>query len=94
MFTGIIDLIGMKSILHNESTMGSRFEFVQIPDDMNAEAEKWRHHLIEETATYDEHLMEKYLNDEDISSEEIKNAIRKGCLDNTFVPTFCGSAKK
>ena len=38
--------------------------------------------------------MEKYLNDEDISSEEIKNAIRKGCLDNTFVPTFCGSAFK
>ena len=94
MFTGIIDLIEMKSILYNESTMGSRFEFGEIPDDMNAEAEKWRHHLIEETATYDEHLMEKYLNDEDISSEEIKNAIRKGCLDNTFVPTFCGSAFK
>ena len=94
MFTGIIDLIEMKSILYNESTMGSRFEYGEIPDDMNAEAEKWRHHLIEETATYDEHLMEKYLNDEDISSEEIKNAIRKGCLTIHLFPMFCGSAFK
>ena len=72
MFTGIIDLMEMKSILYNESTMGSRFEFGEIPDDMQEEAEKWRHHLIEETASYDEHLMEKYLNDEEISVSELK----------------------
>ncbi len=94
LFTGIIDLMQMKSILYNESTMGTRFEYGEIPDDMKAEAEKWRHHLIEETASYDEHLMEKYLNEEDISVDEIRNAIRKGCLDNTFVPTLCGSAFK
>jgi Translation elongation factors (GTPases) len=94
MFTGIIDLIEMKSILYNESTMGARFEYGEIPNDMKEEAEKWRHHLIEETATYDEHLMEKYLNDEEISVSDLKSAIRKGCLDNTFVPTFCGSAFK
>ena len=94
MFTGIIDLMEMKSILYNENTMGERFEYGEIPDDMRAEAEKWRHHLIEETATYDENLMEKYLNDEEISVSELKIAIRKGCLDNTFVPTFCGSAFK
>ena len=61
---------------------------------MQEEAEKWRHHLIEETATYDEHLMEKYLADEEITVNELKAAIRKGCLDNTFVPTLCGSAFK
>ena len=94
MFTGIVDLMEMKSILYNESTMGSRFEYGEIPDDMKDEAIKWRHHLIEETATYDEHLMEKYLNDEEISVQELKDAIRKGCLDNTFVPTLCGSAFK
>ncbi len=94
MFTGIIDLMEMKSILYNESTMGTRFEYGDIPDDMKSEAEKWRHHLIEETATYDEQLMEKYLADEEISVSELKKAIRKGCLDNTFVPTLCGSAFK
>ena len=94
MFTGIVDLMEMKSILYNESTMGSRFEYGEIPADLQAEAEKWRHHLIEETATYDEHLMEKYLSDEEISVDELKAAIRKGCIDNTFIPTFCGSAFK
>ena len=55
MFTGIVDLMQMKSILYNESTMGTRFEYGEIPDDMKDDAEKWRHHLIEETASYDEH---------------------------------------
>ena len=63
MFTGIVDLMQMKSILYNESTMGTRFEYGEIPGDLKEEAEKWRHHLIEETASYDEQLMEKYLND-------------------------------
>ncbi len=94
MFTGIVDLMQMKSILYNESTMGTRFEYGEIPDDMKGDAEKWRHHLIEEIATYDEHLMEKYLNEEEITVDELKKAVRKGCLDNTFVPTLCGSAFK
>ena len=94
LFTGIIDLIEMKSILYNEVTMGTRFDYGNIPDDMIEEAEKWRHHLIEETASYDDNLMDKYLNDEDISSKELKLAIRKGCIDNTFIPTLCGSAFK
>jgi len=94
MFTGIVDLLTMKAILYNESTLGARFEYGDIPNDMLEEAEKWRHHLIEETATYDEHLMEKYLEEEEISVDELKTAIRKGCLDNTFIPTLCGSAFK
>ncbi|MBH09240.1 MAG: elongation factor G [Candidatus Marinimicrobia bacterium] len=94
MFTGIIDLITMKSILYNESSLGSRFEYGDIPDDLKDDAKQWRHHLIEEIATYDENLMEKYLSDEEISLDEVIFAIRKGCLDNTFVPTLCGSAFK
>ena len=94
LFTGIIDLLDMKAILYNESTLGARFEYSDIPHDMVDEANKWRHHLIEETAAYDEHLLEKYLEGEEISIDEIKTAIRKGCIDNTFVPTLCGSAFK
>ncbi|MFC1550563.1 elongation factor G [Candidatus Neomarinimicrobiota bacterium] len=93
-FTGIIDLISMKAILYNESSLGARFEFADVPQDMQEEAEKWRHHLIEETAAYDEQLLEKYVAEEEISNDEIKAAIRKGCLDNTFIPTLCGSAYK
>ena len=69
MFTGIIDLLSMKAILYNESTLGSRFDIADIPNDMLEVANKWRKHLIEETATYDEHLLEKYVADEEISSE-------------------------
>ncbi|MBO62490.1 MAG: elongation factor G [Candidatus Marinimicrobia bacterium] len=94
MFTGIIDLLTMKAILYNESTLGSRFEYAEIPTDMQDEAEKWRRHLIEEAANYDLHLMEKYIADEEILLDELKSAIRKGCLDNTFIPMLCGSAFK
>ena len=94
MFTGIIDLMTMRSILYNESSLGSRFEYGEIPDDLKEDADKWRKHLIEEIATYDERLMEKYLDDKEITVSEIIAAVRKGCLDNTFVPTLCGSAFK
>jgi len=94
LFNGIIDLLSMKAILYNESSLGVRFEYRDIPNDLLEEANKWRHHLIEETATYDEHLMEKYLAEEEISVNEIKAAVRRGCLDNTFIPTLCGSAFK
>ena len=93
-FTGIIDLITMKAILYNETSLGAHFDISDIPSDMKEDAEKWRHHLIEETASYDENLLEKYLAEEKITEEELKAAIRKGCLDNTFVPTLCGSAFK
>ena len=94
MFTGIVDLITMKAILYNESTMGSRFDEADIPSDMIELSEKWRKHLIEETATHDETLLEKFISDEEISEDELRSALRKGCLDNTFIPMFCGSAFK
>lgn len=94
MFTGIIDLLSMQAILYNESSFGARFDYADIPQDMKEEEDKWRHHLIEETAAYDEELLEKYLAEEEISVDEIKRAIRKGCIDNTFIPTLGGSAFK
>ena len=74
--------------------MGSRCEEVDIPADMIDLAYEWRKHLIEETASYDENLLEKFVSEEDISEEELRIALRKGCLDNTFIPMFCGSAFK
>jgi elongation factor G len=93
-FHGVIDLIRMKAIQYNESTQGADFEYIDIPADLVSEANKWRNFLVEEVSTYDDTLMEKYVNEEKISSEEIVSALKQGCLENAFVPTLCGSALK
>jgi len=93
-FHGIIDLIRMKAIQYNESTQGADFEYIDIPADLVSEANKYRNFLVEEVSTYDATLMEKYVNEEKISSEEIVSALKQGCLENAFVPTLCGSAFK
>lgn len=94
LFAGLIDLINMRAIVYNESTFGVDFDYIDIPDDIKEETEAARHHLVEECAAYDEKLMEKYLADEELSTDEIKEAIRQGCLENTFIPVLCGSAFK
>ena len=93
-FHGVIDLVRMKAIQYNESTQGADFEYIDIPADLVSEADKWRNFLVEEVSTYDDTLMEKYVNEEKISSEEIVSALKQGCLENAFVPTLCGSAFK
>ena len=93
-FNGVVDLIEMKAIIYNEKSFGAEYEYVDIPADMLEKSEKARNHLVEECASHDEGLLEKYLSEEDISSEEIKNALRKGCIENSFIPVMCGSAFK
>ncbi|MDG2287421.1 MAG: elongation factor G [Candidatus Marinimicrobia bacterium] len=93
-FRGIIDLTSMKAIEYNESSQGAEFEYIDIPEELLADADKWRNFLIEEVASFDDVLMEKYLNEEEITPDEIKEALKKGCLENAFVPTLCGSAFK
>ena len=93
-FKGIIDLTTMKAIQYNEDSKGAEFEHIDIPEDLVVEANKWRNFLVEEVATYDDALMEKYLNEEEMSADEIRDALKKGCLESAFVPTLCGSAFK
>ena len=93
-FHGVIDLVRMKAIDYNESTQGADFEYIDIPADLVSEADKWRNFLVEEVSTYDDTLMEKYVNEEKISSKEIVSALKQGCLENAFIPTLCGSAFK
>ena len=92
-FTGLIDLIKMEAIIYN-SEDGSDFEYGDIPEDMKEVADKWRMHLLEEVASYDEGLLEKYLEGEALLPDEIKVAIRKAALDGSMIPTLCGSAFK
>jgi len=92
-FTGVVDLIEMKAINYAEDD-GQNFDVTEIPDNMKDKADKWRNHLLEEVASNDEDLMEKYLEGEDIVIDELKTAIRKSCISGDIVPMLCGSAFK
>ncbi len=92
---GIIDLLGMKAYSFDVDSQGAVVTEVEIPDDLRAKAEEWRHRLIEDAAALDDDLMEQYLEDEDsITIEQIKKAIRKGTIARECNPVFCGSALK
>ena len=93
-FKGVIDLVKMKSILWNEEDQGTTFEYGEIPADMQALCEKWREHMLEAAAEANEEVMDKYLNEGDLSEKEIMSAIRQRTLANEIVPVLCGSAFK
>ncbi|MFQ6610481.1 MAG: elongation factor G [Fidelibacterota bacterium] len=93
LFAGVIDLVKMEAILYTTED-GANFEYSEIPVDLLEEAEKWRMHLLEEVASYDENLMDKYLDGQVLHGDEIKAAIRKACIDGSMIPTLCGSAFK
>ncbi|MEA2077282.1 MAG: elongation factor G [Candidatus Marinimicrobia bacterium] len=94
MFTGIIDLINNRSILYKEETLGQEFEFGPIPKDMAEKVEEYRYHLVEEIASYDDTLLEKYLEGEELTENELKAAIRMGTIKGDIVPVLAGSAFK
>jgi elongation factor G len=92
-FLGIVDLIRNEALLYT-SEDGSTFEYGEIPDDMKEISEKYRSFLFEEVATFDEDLMEKYIDGKDIEPGELKVAIRKATIDGGLIPALCGSAFK
>ena len=93
-FKGVVDLIRMKAILWNDESMGAEYDVEDIPADLLAEAEEWRDKMLECASNYDDELMEKYLEGEEISEEEIIAAIRKGTVAMEVTPMVCGSSYK
>lgn len=93
-FKGVIDLIKMKAIHWDEDSKGMSFEYREIPADMVKECEEYRSKIIEAAAEASEELMEKYLEGEEFSEQEIKMALRQRTINNEIVPVFCGSAFK
>src|SRR5690625_702885 len=91
-FDGIIDLIEMEAHFYLDD-LGTRDEAREIPDEYKEQAEKLRGELIEAVADFDEDIMMKYLEGEEISVEELKNAVRKATLDVELYPVFCGDRK-
>ena len=95
-FVGVVDLIGMKSLVWNDESKGAEYEIAEIPPELLEEAKAARHRLIEAVADADENLMHKYLEDEgaSITEAEIRAALRKGTLELKLVPVVTGSAFK
>ena len=93
-FKGVVDLIKMKAILWNDETMGAEYDIEEIPADLRDEAEEWRDKMLESASNYDDELMEKYLEGEEITEEEIIAAIRKGTVSMELTPMVCGSSYK
>ncbi len=93
-FKGVIDLLKMKAVYWEEENMGVAFEEKEIPDDLKDLAEEWREHMVESAAEANDSLMEKYLEEGELSDEEIKQGIRAQTIANQIVPAFCGSAFK
>ena len=92
-FIGHVDIIEMEAVVYaKDDKDGSKFDIVDIPSDMQADAEAARELLIESISDYDEDIMVKFLEGEEISAEEIKAALRKATIDMAITPVFCGSA--
>ncbi len=94
-FKGIIDLVKNRAIVWHDQTQGATFDIIEIPEDMKEEARKYRALLIEEVASYDENLLEKFMEDEEsITEEEVHAALRSAVMDMAIIPMICGSAFK
>lgn len=93
-FTGVVDLLKMKSIIWNEADKGTTFTYGDIPAELVETAEEWRQNMIEAAAEASEELMDKYLGGEDLVEEEIVGALRQRTLAGEIQPMLCGSAFK
>ena len=91
-FKGVIDLIGMEAILWEDDTLGAQYSTTPIPEEMAEEASRYRDLLLETMADNDDRIMEKYLSEEEIPAQELKEAIRNATIKMALVPIFCGTA--
>ena len=93
-FKGVVDLIKMKAIIWDEASQGIKFEYTDIPAELEADAQKWRENLVETAAESSEDLMNKYLEEGDLSEDEIFKAIRQRTIATEIQPMLCGTAFK
>jgi elongation factor G len=94
LFTGHIDVIERKQYIFDEDTLGKTFTVVDVPADMKDKVEEARHALIEHAVTFDEPLMEKYLGGQELTPDEIRQAVRKATVVGKMVPVLCGASFK
>ena len=93
-FEGVIDLVKMKAIYWDEETRGTKFEEREIPDNLLEDAKSWREKMLETAAEADEELMNKYIEEGNLSTEDTKKGLRIRTINNEIVPMLCGTAFK
>ena len=93
-FRGVIDLNSMKAIYWQEEDMGTTFSMEEIPENLISQAKEWRENMVESAAEANEALMDKYLENGDLSEEDVKSGLRQRSLESEIVVTLCGSAFK
>ena len=93
-FVGVVDLVRMRAIVWDDSTQGMKYDLAPIPADLVDTCKEWREQMLEAAAEANEELMNKYLEDGDLSVEDIKKGLRIRTLANEIVPMLCGSAFK
>jgi len=93
-FEGVVDLLKMKAIYWDEASQGMKFDYREIPESLQAEAQKWREGMVEAAAEANEELMNKYLEEGDLSEDEIKLALRTRTIACEIQPMLCGTAFK
>jgi elongation factor G len=93
-FSGVVDLIKMRAIIWDDASQGTKFEYGEIPAELQDKAVEWREKMLEAAAEASEEMMEKYLGEGDLSEEELKRALRERTVKGEIVPMLCGSAFK
>ena len=93
-FRGIIDLVDMKQAIFRERDYGLNYDIEEIDEGFSPQAQRYREQLLEKVAEHDEGIMEKYVHEEKITSEELRNGIRQATLSGAFIPVLCGTALK
>jgi len=93
-FTGVVDLRKMKAIIWDEASQGMKFNFEEIPANLVEEAKKWREGMVEAAAEASEELMNKYLEEGDLTEEEITLGLRTRTIAGEIQPMLCGTAFK
>jgi elongation factor G len=93
-FAGIIDLVKMKKIQWKGESLGAEYEYIDIPEHLKARSETLHHKLLDMVAEQDDEVLEKYLNGDELTEEEIIKCIRKGAISHKFIPVVCGTAFK
>jgi elongation factor G len=94
-YAGVIDLVENKAMIYNDAaTLGKNFDTVEIPDSLKEMAKEWRIKLFEAVAEVDDTLLVKYLEGQEITAEEVRNALRVATIESKIIPVLCGSAFK
>ena len=93
-FKGLIDLINMKAVVYDDTSLGVQWQERDIPEEMQAVARQYRSHLLEAASDHDDTVMDKYLSNQAIDAHEIRSALRAGSLKTALIPVLCGSSLK